>query len=328
MPNVPLTLACWDYDRTAALADGRITVDGVDLTYLTLRVEETFLRMIAHREFDAAEMSLSSYTMSKFRDDAFVAIPVFPSRVFRHGSIYVAEKSGIREPKDLIGKRIGVPEYQMTAAVWIRGILADEYAVPVSSVSYFTGGEEQPGRVEKPGLKLPAEIKVAPIPPDRTLSGMIATGEIDALYTAEAPSSYGKNGAVRRLFEDPVMVEQDYYKRTQLFPIMHTLVLRRELYERHRWLAVELYKAFIRAQAVAYENLHHTGVTKTMLPWAPAYSEATRALMGEDFWPYGLEKNVKTLETFLRYHHEQGLSPRKLEPRDLFAPEALESYKV
>jgi len=328
LPNASLTLACWDYDRTAALADGRVTVDGVDLTYLTLRVEETFLRMIAHREFDAAEMSLSSYTMSKFRDDAFVAIPVFPSRVFRHGSIYVSKKSGIREPKDLIGKRIGVPEYQMTAAVWIRGILADEYAVPVASVSYFTGGEEHPGRVEKPGLKLPADIKVAPIPPDRTLSDMIATGEIDALYTAEAPSSYGKNGAVRRLFEDSVTVEQDYYKRTQLFPIMHTLVLRRELYERHRWLAVELYKAFIRAQAVAYENLHHTGVTKTMLPWTPAYSEATRALMGEDFWPYGLEKNVKTLETFLRYHHEQGLSPRQLEPRDLFAPETLEAYKV
>lgn len=328
MRNVSITLACWDYDRTAALADGRVAVSGVDLTYLTLRVEETFLRMIAHREFDAAEMSLSSYTMSKFRDDAFVALPVFPSRVFRHGSIFVSAKSGIREPKDLAGKRVGVPEYQMTAAVWIRGILADEYGVPVSSVSYFTGGEEHPGRAEKPGLKLPAGVEVAPIPPDRTLSEMLATGEIDALYTAQAPSTYGKNGAVRRLFEDYVAEEQAYYRRTRLFPIMHTIVLRRELYERHRWLAVELYKAFVRSQAIAYENLLHTGVTKTMLPWTPAYSEATRALMGEDFWPYGLESNVQTLETFLRYHHEQGLAPKKLEPRDLFAPETLESYKV
>jgi 4,5-dihydroxyphthalate decarboxylase len=326
LPHVPLTLACWDYDRTAPLADGRVTVEGADLTYLTLRVEETFLRMIAHREFDAAEMSLSSYTMSKFRDDAFVAVPAFPSRVFRHGSIYVSAKSGIREPKDLIGKRVGVPEYQMTAAVWIRGILADEYGVPVSSVSYFTGGEEHPGRTEKPGLKLPSDIKIQPIPADRTLSQMLGTGEIDALYTAQAPSTYG-NG-VRRLFEDYVSAEQDYYRRTKLFPIMHTIVLRRDLYERHRWVAVELYKAFVRAQAVAYENLLHTGVTKTMLPWSPSYSEATRALMGEDYWPYGLEKNVTTLETFLRYHYEQGLSPRKLEPRDLFAPETLESYKV
>jgi 4,5-dihydroxyphthalate decarboxylase len=328
VPKIPVTLACWDYDRTAALADGRVSVEGVDLTYLTLRVEETFLRMIAHHEFDAAEMSLSSYTMSKFRDDAFIAIPVFPSRVFRHGSIYVCTKSGIREPKDLIGKRVGVPEYQMTAAVWIRGILADEYGVPVSSVTYYTGGEEEPGRREKPGLKLPARIKVQPIPPDRTLAEMLGNGELDALYTAQAPSTFGKNGVVRRLFEDYVAVEQAYYARTQLFPIMHTVVLRRDLYERHRWLAVALYKAFVRAQAIAYENLLHTGVTKTMLPWAPAYSDQTRALMGEDFWPYGLEKNEKTLETFLRYHYEQGLSPRKLEPRDLFAPETLESYKI
>jgi 4,5-dihydroxyphthalate decarboxylase len=327
LPNIPLTLACWDYDRTAALADGRVRIDGVDLTYLTLRVEETFLRMIAHGEFDVAEMSLSSYTMSKFRDDALIAIPVFPSRVFRHASIYVTERSGIREPKDLIGKRVGVPEYQMTAAVWIRGILADEHGVPASSVTYFTGGEEEPGRTEKPGLRLPPEIKVRPIPRDRTLTEMLETGELDAMYTAQAPSSCG-NGAVRRLFADYIAAERAYYERTRLFPIMHTVVLRRELYERHRWLAVEVYKAFVRAQAVAYANLRHTGVTKTMLPWLSSYGEATRDLMGEDFWPYGLEKNEKTLETFLRYHNEQGLSPRKLAARDLFAPETFESYKI
>jgi 4,5-dihydroxyphthalate decarboxylase len=326
--SLPLTLACWDYDRTAPIADGRVAVGGVDLTYLTLRVEETFLRMIAHREFDAAEMSLSSYTMSKFRNDAFVALPVFPSRVFRHASIYVTEKSGIREPKDLIGKRVGVPEYQMTAAVWIRGMLADVYGVPVSSVAYFTGGEEHAGRTEKLSLNLPPEIKVQPIPSDRTLTEMLGTGELDALYTAQAPSNYVRDGAVRRLFEDYIDAEKDYYRRTQLFPIMHTIVLRRDLYERHRWLAVEFYKAFVRAQAIAYENLHHTGVTKTMLPWMSAYNDATRELMGDDFWPYGLEKNRKTLETFLRYHFEQGLSPRLLEPAELFAPETLESYKV
>jgi 4,5-dihydroxyphthalate decarboxylase len=157
---------------------------------------------------------------------------------------------------------------------------------------------------------------------------MLGTGELDALYTAQAPSNYVRDGAVRRLFEDYIDAEKDYYRRTQLFPIMHTIVLRRDLYERHRWLAVEFYKAFVRAQAIAYENLHHTGVTKTMLPWMSAYNDATRELMGDDFWPYGLEKNRKTLETFLRYHFEQGLSPRLLEPAELFAPETLESYKV
>lgn len=328
MPNLPITFACWDYDRTQPLADGRVTVGGVDLTFLRLRVEETFFRMIVNREFDVAEMSLSSYTMSKFRDDPFVAIPVFPSRVFRHGSIYVNQNSGIREPKDLIGKRIGVPEYQMTAAVWIRGMLADEYGVPVESVTYHTGGEEEPGRLEKPGLNLPPQIRVAPIPPDKTLARMLGSGEIDALYTAQAPSTYSKDGPVRRLFEDFVGAERAYYARTGLFPIMHTVVIRRDVYERHRWLAAELCKAFGSAQAIAYANLRITGVVTTMLPWLVAESEATRALMGDDFWPYGVEKNEKNLDTFLRYHFEQGLSPRKLAARDLFAPETFESFKI
>jgi 4,5-dihydroxyphthalate decarboxylase len=328
LPNIHLTLACEDYDRMQALADGRVVVDGVDLTYLRLQVEETFFRMISNREFDIAEMSLSSYTMSKFNNDPFIAIPVFPSRVFRHSSIYVADKSDIRTPKDLIGKRVGVPEYQMTAAVWVRGILADEYDVPISSVTYMTGGEEQPGRIEKPGFEPPSGIDICPIPSGRTLSEMLGSGEIDALYGAHAPSSYVKGGSVRRLFEDYVPIERAYYERTTIFPIMHVIVLRREIYERDKWLAMELLKAFNTSQAVAYANLNKTGVLSAMVPWLVAEVHATRALMGEDFWPYGVAKNEATLDTFLRYHFEQGLSPRKLSAHELFAPETLNAFKI
>ncbi len=188
MPKLKLTMACWDYDRTRALLEERVPIDGIDLTYLNLPVEEIFFRMLRHREFDVAELSLSSYTLSLFRENPpFIAIPIFPSRMFRHSCIYVNADSGIREPKDLIGKRIGNPEYQMTAPVWIRGIMSDEYGVPVSSATYFNGGEEQPGREEKIALSLPPEIRLQAIPSDKTLARMIETGEIDALYTARAP---------------------------------------------------------------------------------------------------------------------------------------------
>src|SRR5271169_4383831 len=201
MAKLRVTLACWNYDRTRALMEERIPVDGIELNYLNLPVEETFFRMLRHREFEAAEMSLSSYTLSLFRENPpFIAIPVFPSRYFRHSCIYVHAGSGIREPKDLIGKRIGNPEYQMTAPVWIRGIMSDEYGVPVTSASYYTGGEEQPGRPEKIALSLPPDFRVEPIPPTKTLSQMIDSGEIDALYTARAPSTFTRgSGNVRRL---------------------------------------------------------------------------------------------------------------------------------
>src|SRR5579862_4548476 len=223
--RVPVTLACWDYDRTAALASGEVRPEGVDLTYLNLPVEETFFRMLRHREFDAAELSLSSYTLSLFRDDCpFIAIPIFPSRSFRHSCIYVHADSGIREPKDLIGKRVGNPEYQMTAPVWIRGILSDEYGVPVTESTFLSGGEEEPGRPEKLSLSLPPHIHAAAIPSSKTLSQMIENGEIDALYTARAPSTfYSAPGKVQRLFPDYPAVEREYYQKTKIFPIMHVV---------------------------------------------------------------------------------------------------------
>jgi 4,5-dihydroxyphthalate decarboxylase len=329
MPKLRLTLACWNYDRTRALLENRVPIEGIELNYLNLPVEETFFRMLRHREFDVAELSLSSYTVSLFKEPApFIAIPVFPSRFFRHSCIYIHAGSGIRDPKDLAGRRVGNPEYQMTAPVWIRGILSDEYGVPVSSPLYLSGGEEEPGRHEKIALSLPPEIRTEAIPAEKTLSQMIASGEIDALYTARAPSSFGKSDKVLRLFPDFQTVEQEYYRKTKIFPTMHIIAIRRELYEEHRWVAQSLYKAFLIAQREAYEQLHDMAALKTMLPWLVRHVEDTERLMGCDFWPYGLEPNLHTLDTFLRYHHEQGLSKRRLAPKDLFAPETFESFKI
>jgi 4,5-dihydroxyphthalate decarboxylase len=327
--RLKLSLACWNYDRTRALQDGSVQPDGIDLTYLDLPVEETFFRMLRNREFDVAELSLSSYSVSMFREPRpFVAIPVFPSRFFRHSSIYVNARAGIREPRDLVGKRVGVPEYQMTAPVWIRGILSEHYGVPVDSVTYFTGGEEEPGRDEKLKLDLPPNIEVRPIGPAQTLSAMLASGEIDALYTARMPSTFAPAGGVRRLFPDFKEVEQEYFRKTRIFPMMHTVAIRREVYEANRWIAQSLMKAFAQAQRRTYDDLYVTAALKAMLPWLTAHVEEARALMGEDYWPYGFAPNRDALATFLRYHHEQGLSRRRYAPAELFAPESIESFVI
>jgi 4,5-dihydroxyphthalate decarboxylase len=330
MGKLRLSLACWNYDRTRALLEGRVPVDGIDLTYLNLPVEETFFRMLRHHEFDAAEMSLSSYVLSLSSENPpFIAIPVFPSRFFRHSCIYINCNSGIREPKDLAGKRVGTPEYQMTAGVWIRGILSDEYSVPITSTRYFNGGEEEPGRPEKLALSLPPSIHLEAIPPTKTLSGMLDAGEIDALYTARMPSTFTRgSGSVKRLFEDYPTVEREYYLRTKIFPIMHTLVIRRDVYDKYPWVAQSLYKAFVHSQRETYQELYQTAALKFMLPWLIRHVEETRATMGQDFWPYGFEPNVHTLSTFLRYHYEQGLSKRQLTPQQLFASESMESFKI
>ena len=330
MGKLRLSLACSNYDRTRALFDGRVRVEGTDLNCLCLPIEEIFFRMLRHHEFDVSEMSLSSYVVSLFAEHPrFIAIPVFLSRCFRHSCIFLSRDSGIREPKDLIGKRVGVPEYQMTAGVWIRGTLSDEYGVPVSSVTYFRGGEEEPGRPEKLRLNLPPEIRLESIAGNKTLSAMLAAGEIDALYTARMPSTFGNgSGKVRRLFVHYQKVERDYYVKTKIFPIMHTVAIRREVYDKNPWIAQSFVKAFQQAQQSAYRNLYDSGALSTMLPWLTQHVEETRGLMGEDFWPYGLEKNEHTLETFLRYSFEQGLSKRPLRVEDLFARETLESFKV
>ena len=330
MTRLRLTLACGDYDRTRALAEDTVRADGIDLTYLRLPVEETFFRMMRHREFEVAEMSLSSYAVSLHAENPpFIALPVFTSRMFRHGCIYVNSGAGVETPEDLRGKLIGTPEYQLTASVWARGILADHHGVPVDDVTYVTGGQETPGRVEKASLDLPANIRRRGIGPDQTLSALLATGEIDALYTPRVPSSFASGDPrVRRLFGDVVAAEKAYFRETNIFPIMHVVVIRRDVYDANRWVAQSLYKAFLAAKAIAVDGIYDTSALRFMEPWLIAHIEEARAFLGPDYWSYGLQNNRDGLATFLRYHHEQGLSPKLLAPEDLFAVESTEAAVI
>ena len=313
-----LRLACWASDRVRPLADGRVSPEGLDLQVEHLPMEEMFARMLRGQEFDASEMSLSSYVVSLASGSCpFVAIPVFPSRMFRHSCLYVAASGGVRRPEDLAGRRLGVPEYQMTAGVWMRGTLEDEYGVAHDSVEYLTGGAETPGRDEKIALELPSRIRVRNVGPGKTLVRMLLDGELDALQVSRVPAAL-PGGGMRRLFEDFVGVERDYYRRTGIFPIMHVVVLRRELYERHRWIVRSLYDAFVRAKRLAQDELSDTVALRSMLPWMLAELEWLRRESGGDWWPYGVEPNRRVLETFLRYHHSQGLSARLLGVDELF----------
>lgn len=330
MAPLRLTFACGDYDRTRALAEGTIRPDGIDLTYLRLPVEETFFRMLRHQEFEVAEMSLSSYVVSLRSDPSpFVALPVFTSRMFRHSSLYCHADAGISSPEDLRGKLIGTPEYQLTACVWMRGILGDRHGVPFDSVRYVTGGQETAGRVEKADLDLPASVRISRIPEGATLSAMLAAGEIDALCTPRVPSPFAAGDPrVRRVFPDVVAAEKEYYGATGVFPIMHVVVIRRDVHERHPWVAQSLYKALLAARDEAYANLYDTSALRFMLPWLTPQLEEARALLGRDFWSYGLPGNREALSAFLRYHHEQGLSARQFAPEELFAPQSLESAVI
>jgi ABC-type nitrate/sulfonate/bicarbonate transport system substrate-binding protein len=330
MSRLRLTFACGDYDRTRALNEGTIQPDGIELTYLRLPVEETFFRMMRHREFEVAEMSLSSYVVSLQSEPApFVALPVYTSRMFRHGAIYCNADAGISEPSDLQGKRVGTPEYQLTAGVWVRGILADHHEVPIDSVTYVTGGQESPNRIEKAAVDLGGKVELTRIASGQMLSTMLAEGEIDALYTPRIPSPFAAGDRrVRRLFTDTVAAEKDYYAVTGIFPIMHVVVIRRDVYEQYPWVAQSLYKALLRAKNEAYATLYDSSALRFMLPWLNQDLEAARTLLGEDYWSYGVDGNVEVLQTFLRYHHEQGLSRRLLTPLELFAPEATESAVI
>jgi 4,5-dihydroxyphthalate decarboxylase len=331
MSRLQLSIAFSDYDRVSALSQGLVQPDGIDLNFQTLPVEETFFRMARHQEFDIAEMSLSTYCVLRAREKnpPLIAIPVFPSRVFRHGSMFVSARSGITDPRQLAGKRIGYPEYQMTAPVWMRGLLADEYGVAVESCSHVSGGVEQPGRIEKIALALPPSIRLEPIPVHKTLAQMLADGEVDALLAARPPSTLAtRPNDVRRLFPDPAAAERDYYARTKIFPIMHTVAIRRDVYEANRWIAQALQKAFTLAQRKTYADLSESHAFKAMLPWLPQHVEEVRRTMGDDWWPYGFAPNRHVLDTFLRYHHAQGLSPRRLQPEELFAPESLEAFAI
>ena len=293
------------YDRVQALIDGRVRIEGCDHTFMTAGHEQMFFRAFETAEYDIAELSMGSYITSVARGQTkYVAIPVFLSRIFRHSAIYYNSQARIAEPADLIGKRVGVPEYQMTAALWCRGMLDDEYGVPPEKMHWFQGGLEEPGRYEKVPLTLPEGMRMDAIGPDKTLDAMLVSGEIDALISARTPKSFlGGDLRVKRMFPDYRAAEQDYYAKTKVFPIMHVVGIRRELVDKHPWLANAVFDAFCKAKGLAIEWFSNVAALRVTLPWFAAELERTQALMGQDFWPYGIGPNRKTLSLMLDYSH-------------------------
>ena len=325
MSKPQITIACANYDRIRPIADGRVEVEGCDINFVPMGPEEVFFRAFRYAEFDVSEISLNSYLMTTTRDAcAYVAIPIYPSRSFRHSMIYVRADGDIKRPEDLKGKIVGAPEYQQTAIVWVRGMLEEEYGVSPRDIHWLTGGQENPGRPDRTPMAPPPGIDLEVIPTDRYLSEMFEAGELDAYMTARAPSTYLKGlPIIARLFPDVRIAEAAYWEKTKLFPIMHMIGVKKALAAEHPWLPMALYNAFAEAKRIAMEELEQIGVLKRTLPWVPAELDATRALMGDDFWPYGIAANRHALETITRYSHEQGLATRKLAPEEMFHPSTL-----
>ena len=330
MSKLKLSVAMGNYDRTRALADGEVRMDGVDPIYMMLSPEEMFFRSFRDQAFDVSELSLSSFTLrTATGDNPYVGIPVFPSRAFRHASIYVRGDRGIDRPSDLREKRVGTPEYQLTANVWVRGLLQEEYGVSPADIVWVRGGMEHPGRQEKIALQLPSAIRIEEAPQDLTLSQLIERGDIEGIVGPRAPSCFERGDPqVRWLFPEPARAAADYFRRTRIFPIMHLVGIRRELVDRHPWLPATVYKAFTEAKDIALARLTDTSATKVTLPFVEEQLHAARALMGPDFWSYGAAPNHHVLDTFLHHHHAQGLSPRRLQVEELFHPSTFESYKI
>ncbi|MRG74123.1 ABC transporter substrate-binding protein [Alphaproteobacteria bacterium HT1-32] len=289
-----------------------------------------FFRAFRHHAYDASEISFSSYVVSLTRPDPhYIAIPVFLSRAFRHTSIYINTEKGITKPQDLKGRRIGIAEYQLTANVWVRAILDDEYGVKPSDVTWVRGGMDTPGRPEKLKLDLPSDIRIEQAPEGATLNAMLAAGEIDAFVGPRWPRAFNEGDPrVGRLFPDTVAVAEDYYRRTKLFPVMHLLGLRRSLADEHPWLPGALLKAFNASKAMAQEALDDTSATKVTMPFVEDNLQRARQLIGKDFWSYGVAPNHGVLDYFLEQHHRQGLSPRRVTVEELFHPSTFEAYSL
>lgn len=312
--RIALSLAISPYDHARGLDP-----QGIALDVLELPIEEIFYRFTRFREWDASEMSFGK-TLSLLSQPGadIVAIPVFPSRVFRHSAIYV--RPSIKAPKDLEGKRVGIPEWAQTAGIYARGLLQHEYGVDLASIEWLQAGVREPGRVEKVALQLPEGLRVTPAP-DKSLAQMLASGELDAAISARDPGG-------QRLFSDYQPVEAAYFRKTRIYPIMHVVVLRRAVYERDRWIAMNLMKAFDEAKRRSMARLVEIGLSHVPMPWLPEHARRWRELAGEDFWPYGIEANRPTLEAFVQYAFEQGVTARRMAVDELFAPETRESFKI
>lgn len=328
MSKLRLSVAVGDYDRNRPLIDGRVQVDGVDPVFMTLPPEEIFFRALRTQDFDICELSLSSFTVTTaLGKSPYVGVPAFVSKAFRHTSIYV-RTDRVRKPEDLKGRKVGVPEYQLTANVWARAILQDEHGVKPSDIHWIRGGIDEPGRPEKIGIRLPDGVRLDNAPEGATISQLLADGEIDGFIAPRPPFLGRPHENIGWLFPDPTAAAKDWFKRHGMFPIMHLIGVRRTLVEQHPWLPAAVLKAFERSKAVALDLLGDTSATKITLPFVEEQLKAAREMMGEDFWAYGVEPNRKTLEYFLRQHHSEGLSPRLMTVEELFHPATLESFKV
>jgi 4,5-dihydroxyphthalate decarboxylase len=330
MTKLELSVAVGDYDRTRALIDGTVVIDGVDPVYMTLVPEEIFFRAFRAAEFDICELSLSSYTVKTAQNDCpYIAVPAFVSRAFRHTSIYV-RTDRVKKPQDLKGRKVGLPEYQLTANVWARALLDDDYGVTPADIHWIRGGIEEPGRPEKLAIKLPPGVRLDSAPEGATISALLEAGEIDGFIAPRPPALVEKGHPhVGWLFAEPAAVAKDYFKRTGFFPIMHVVGIRRTLAEKHPWLPGAVLKAFAQAKAVGVERLSDTSATKVTLPFVEEALKAARALMGEDYWSYGVNQPNRTvLDYFLGQHHAQGLSPRRVSVDELFHPATYEAFKL
>ena len=310
-----ITYAGGAYDRTQALIDGTLKPEGLELNWLTLPYHEIWTRMLNYYDFDASELSLSSYLIGKTSGKPLIAIPVFPARAFRHSYIFINTNSGIKEPKDLSGKRVGLAEFQQTATVWARGMLQHEYGVSLEKIRWFSWAKS------RMDFEMVKQYDLQPIPPGTQPDQLLIDGELDAIIGATLfPSLLNGPPHIRRLFEDSEEVEAAYFKKTGIFPIMHTVAMREELWKEFPWIAISLFKAFQQSKERAYQILNDTNAYKISLAWFRKPLKEQQEVLGEDPWPYGLEKNRLAVETLINYQFEQGLLDKKLPLEELFAP--------
>jgi 4,5-dihydroxyphthalate decarboxylase len=331
MTNLSLTLAIEDYDHVRDLMTGAIKPNGIDLTCLQFQVEETFFRFANAYEWEVSELSLAKFCSLRSQENSpIVGIPVFISRMFRHSAFYIRSDGKIKTSADLKGGRIGVPEWTQTATVYARGWLHHEGGAKLNEVEWVQGGVNQPGRLEMGKTQVPEGVTITPVS-DRSLSEMLLEGELDAVISARPPDVFlSGDGRLQRLMPNHREVELEYFQRTGVYPIMHTIAIKRDVYERNPWIAVNLMTAFELAKEKMVERMSDINVSRIPLPWLPDTYEKTKAEFFPDcdYWPYGIEGSRKTLEAFLAYCDEQGVTHKKMTPEDLFVPETQKSFKV
>ena len=329
MKKLALTVAMPDYDHVRDLTLGRVQAQGIDLTMLTFPVEEIFYRFLMYREWDVSEISFAKYTSLLAQgDESLIALPVFPSRMFRHSSLFVRRDGPIKKITDLSGKRVGVPEWAQTAAVYSRGLLAHQYGIKLTAIDWVQAGVNEPGRIEKVELKLPKGVRLTRIK-DKSLNEMLIAGEIDAILAARPPAAFSLGDKrVKRFFDNYLEVEEQYYRETGIFPIMHAVAIKRDIVERNPWVARSLLNAFEEAKERSVQRALDSTVTMFPIPWYFETSRRAMDLLRDDYFPYGIEKNRKTLEAFLGYAHEQGVCKRLLEVDELFPKQLLTNYRV